>query len=90
LPGDPSDKMQHILSFLTLTALAAVAYPRTSLLRIGVLLSAFGVLIELVQLVPALNRDGDPIDWVADTLAITLAAVGVWAMRRWPRGAGRD
>ena len=90
LPGDPSDKILHTLAFLTLTALAAAAYPRTSLLRIGVLLSAFGMLIELVQLIPALNRDGDPIDWIADTLAIGFVAAGIWALRRGPRGTAPD
>jgi len=90
LPGDPPDKIQHILAFLTLAALAAVAYPRTSLLRIGVLLSTFGVLIELVQLIPALNRDGDPTDWIADTLAIAVVATGVWAVRHWRRGMAAD
>jgi len=79
IPGDPSDKAQHIVAFLTLAALAVAAYPRARLLRIGILLSAFGAAIEFFQLIPDLHRDGDVADWAADTAAIavvlTLAAL---------------
>ena len=66
LPGQPSDKIQHVLAFTVLAGLAAAAYPRVGLVKILLLLSAFGALIEFVQMVPDLHRDGD---WVADTLA---------------------
>jgi VanZ family protein len=87
LPGDPSDKILHVLAFSVLSLLAALAYPRTSLLRLGLLLSAFGALIEIVQTIPGLGRDGDWIDWVADTAALTavlslVAIVGDQARRR--------
>ena len=72
LPGQPSDKIQHILAFTVLAGLAAAAYPRARLIRILLLLSAFGALIELVQTIPALHRDGDWIDWVADTAAAAV------------------
>ena len=79
LPGDPSDKIQHIIAFAVLAALAAAAYPRTAVLRILAGLSAFGALIEIVQSIPALHRDGDVVDWIADTLAaaaiLALAAL---------------
>jgi VanZ family protein len=32
-------------------------------------LSAFGALIELIQLIPALHRDAELMDWAADTAA---------------------
>ncbi|MEA3041665.1 MAG: hypothetical protein QOC65_1154 [Sphingomonadales bacterium] len=70
LPGDPSDKVQHILAFAVLTLLAALAYPRVSAWRVGLGLSMFGATIELVQLVPALQRDGDIVDWCADTVSV--------------------
>jgi hypothetical protein len=86
VPGDPSDKVQHILAFSVLALLAALAYPRSPTVRIGLFLSAFGAVIELVQLIPSLYRDGDWIDWVADTAALSavlsLAAIARDQVRR--------
>lgn len=81
LPGQPNDKVQHIIAFLTLAALAAAAYPRTSLIRIGIGLSAFGALIELIQMIPALHRDADAADWLADTAAAAIV-LGIAALVR--------
>lgn len=72
LPGEPSDKIQHIAAFLVLGALAAFAYPRTNPVLVGAGLSLFGAAIEVLQLIPALHRDGDPLDWLADTAAVAL------------------
>ncbi len=82
VPGDPSDKVQHIIAFMTLAALAAAAYPRTPLLRIGLGLCAFGALIELIQMIPALNRDAELADWLADTLAAALVLALAALVRR--------
>jgi VanZ family protein len=79
LPGEPSDKIQHIGAFLLLGALGSFAYLRTNVVRLGVGLSLFGAVIEILQLIPMLNRDGDPVDWVADTVAAVLA---IFLMRR--------
>jgi VanZ family protein len=78
-PGLPSDKVQHIIAFIFLAAFAAIAYPRISLLRIGILLSLFGALIEFAQMIPGLNRHAEVADWIADTVAAfaTLALVGL-------------
>jgi peptidoglycan/LPS O-acetylase OafA/YrhL len=84
LPGAPSDKVQHIAAFLVLGALASIAYPRTSPVCLATALSLFGAAIELVQLVPALNRDGDPVDWIADTAAAGLMLIFLhWLRARW-------
>ena len=83
LPGAPSDKVQHILAFLVLGALASFGYPRTSPVYLATGLSLFGAVIELVQLVPSLNRDGDPVDWLADTAAAGLVLIFL----RWSRVA---
>ena len=88
IPGDPSDKIQHILAFTVLARLAAAAYPRAPLLRIGILLSAFGALIELLQLIPPLHREGSFVDWLADTGAVALVLAAVAAVRR-SRARGR-
>ena len=81
LPLDPSDKVQHVLAFLTLAGLAGAAYPRVSLVRIGIALSGFGALIEIIQAIPALNRDAEPLDWAADTAAAAMM-LGLWALLR--------
>lgn len=75
LPGAPNDKIQHIAAFLALGTLASLAYPETGAVRIGVGLSLFGALIELVQAIPALHRDSDPLDWIADSAAAAVILV---------------
>jgi len=82
VPGEPNDKIQHIVAFATLGALGAWAYARTSLLRIAIGLSLFGALIEVVQAIPMLHRDSDVFDWLADTIACGL----VLLVARWMRG----
>ncbi len=84
MPGAPSDKIQHIAAFATLALLATVAYRSTSLIRLFAGLAVFGALIELFQAIPALNRDSDPLDWVADV----VAAAAVFALVRCWRSSG--
>jgi VanZ family protein len=81
LPGAPSDKIQHILAFSVLSTLAPLAYPRARLLGIALGLSAFGVLIEVVQAFPALHRDASVLDWLADSAAIAVV-LGLVALIR--------
>ena len=80
IPGGPSDKVQHAVAFAALGLLAAFAYPHTSPVLLVILLSAFGALIEVVHLVPALGRDADLRDWVVDTVdcAGAIGGVSVW------------
>lgn len=82
LPGNPNDKLLHILAFAVLALLAAFAYPRIRLLTILAGLSSFGAMIELVQLIPALNREADWTDWAADTLAAAAVLGCVFLLRR--------
>ena len=70
--GTMWDKGQHALAFSVLTVFALLAYPETKPIRIGLLLSAFGALIEVVQAIPSLHRDSDYRDWIADTVAIMM------------------
>jgi VanZ family protein len=81
LPGEPSDKVQHVTAFATLAVLGSLAYPRVTLLRLLAGLSLFGAFIELVQAIPALHRDSDVRDWLADTIAVTV----VLLLIRWSR-----
>ena len=83
MPGQPNDKVQHIVAFATLAALSAFAYPRSGFLKLLGGLSLFGALIELVQAIPALHRDSDIVDWLADTaaVAVVLLCVRWWRAR---------
>ena len=91
LPGAPSDKVQHIAAFLVLGALASFAYPRTSPVYLATALSLFGAVIEIVQLIPALNRDGDPVDWIADTAAAGLMLIFLhWLRNRRVKPVARN
>jgi VanZ family protein len=82
LPGHPNDKLEHIAAFATLALLGSFAYPRTSPLKLLAGLSLFGALIEIVQAIPALQRDSDVWDWVADTAAVAVVLALVWWRRR--------
>ena len=83
LPGAPSDKLLHVAAFLVLTALAVAAYPgRWRATAFG--LVAFGGAIELLQAIPALHRDSQLSDWIADSLAVfaVLAVARLLLARR--------
>jgi VanZ family protein len=82
VPGEPNDKVQHIIAFATLAALGSFAYARIALLRLLAGLSLFGAFIEVVQAIPALQRDSDIWDWVADTAAVAAVLALVWLRRR--------
>jgi len=82
LPGNPNDKIQHALAFSTLGFLGGFAYPRVHALKLIAQLSLFGAFIEIAQAIPALHRDSDPLDWVADTVACTVVLL---ALRWWTR-----
>jgi len=84
LPGEPSDKIQHIMAFATLAALGAAAYPRTSLVRLLIGLAAFGALVEIIQLIPPLHRDAQLTDLLADILAAAAILALVQLFRRRP------
>lgn len=82
-----SDKAQHIIAFATLALLASLAYPAAKPAHLLFSLVAFGGVIELLQMIPALNRDSDLLDLVADTLAAggMLLFATWWRRRAQPR-----
>lgn len=70
-----------MLAFFTHTVLAGVGWPRTRLSKAALYLSLVGAGIEVVQAIPALHRDSDWRDWVADSLAIFVALLPVTVFR---------
>lgn len=82
--GD-GDKVNHIAAFVTLSVMAAWAWPRAALWRIALGMTALGGAIEAVQAIPILARDAEWADWRADVLA-TVAALWVVAVVRKLRG----
>lgn len=76
LPGQPSDKLQHIVAFVVLTLLSGAAYPAVRPAITFAILAAFGALIEIVQSIPALHRDASVVDWIVDCLAVA-ATLGI-------------
>jgi hypothetical protein len=80
----PWDEAEHFVAFFVLTALAAAAYPRASLVPIVLWFSLFGCAIELVQPPRFLHRDCDIWDRVADTAAIAAALLPM-LLDRWRR-----
>jgi hypothetical protein len=83
IPGQPSDKLLHMLAFATLGALGAAGFPGRSVIRLFVVLSLFGGVIELVQAIPMLNRDSEWADLVADMAAALVALTGTRCLLAW-------
>jgi len=72
---DVGDKVQHMLAFAALTLVARLAWPRRPIWQLMAWLVLFGAGIELLQAVPALHRDSDWHDLLADSIAIAFTAL---------------
>ncbi len=75
MPNPPSapaipgfDKVEHAGAFVVMTWWFAVLFPRVPW-RLLVVFSAYGAAIEVLQGLSG-YRDGDPLDWLADTLGV--------------------
>ncbi len=84
--GLPWDKANHALAFMVLTVLAGLGWPRFSAAGLLAIMVVAGVGIELVQGLPAIGRDADAFDVVADAIG-TLIGLLIIALtyKRWPR-----
>lgn len=86
LPVEVGDKVQHMLAFAALSLLAFLAFPRRRLIELFAAMAALGALIELLQMVPALHRDAQFMDWVADCgaslVVLLLCQGGRWLITR--------
>lgn len=83
IPGQPSDKILHVLAFGTLGVLAALGFRGLSTMRLFVWLAAFGAIIEVVQAIPMLNRDSELADLLADMAAALVALAATRWLLKW-------
>jgi len=72
-PGQPGDKVQHMIAFFTLGSIAAAGWREKPLWTLFAGLAVFGAAIEIFQLIPALHRDAEALDWLADMAAAAVA-----------------
>lgn len=84
--GTPNDKVNHILAFFTLAVFARLLWQRAPLVAPFLWLTLFGGLIEVLQHVMQLGRDGDWADFFADIAAIVAGLAMGGLLNRW-RGA---
>ena len=84
------DKFQHVLAFTLLAVFARLGFGQAPDWLILERMSFGGALIEVFQAIPALHRDCDWRDWVADTLAVTtvLLILRLVPWRRRALGSG--
>ena len=80
-PRLASDKVEHMTAFLTLTIMAALAFPKLSPGLIAAALAAFGAFIEFSQLLPIVHRDASALDWLADLCAIAFGLLVIMPFR---------
>jgi len=82
LPPGPWDKVEHFFAFYLLTLFALVAHPGLRRRQAFAGMVAYGALIEALQAIPALNRNADPWDLLADVLGIGAALLPTLVGRR--------
>ena len=81
-----TDKEAHALAFFGLTSFSILAAPRLRKLDIALFLVGVGGLIEIIQ--SLVGRDGELLDWLADSVGIALSVVPMYfeGFRRLARG----
>lgn len=76
------DKIEHIVAFGCLSLLSLIAFPKQRKLVLALALATLGALIECLQMLPALKRSSDGIDWMADCAAIGIVFASAAAVQR--------
>lgn len=71
--GHLSDKVNHALAFLVLTILGFLAFPGTKKWYLAGALIVFGLMIELIQMIPFLNRQAELTDLIANIAGVGAA-----------------
>lgn len=66
----PIDKINHFIAFFVLMALSMAAFPKTKIIILFTGLCALGILIEILQATPIINRDMELGDFIAELIAM--------------------
>jgi len=74
------DKLEHAAAFLVLTLLAAFGWRGLPLWFISLAMITHGLVIELIQGSPILQRTASFADIVADAIGIALALILSWLL----------
>lgn len=86
MPSPPNfgigDKAEHAAAFACLSLLSLIAFPRQRPMWLALGLAGLGAVIELLQLLPALHRSSDGMDWLVDCAAIALVFGAAMVLRR--------
>ena len=80
--GLPWDKANHAVAFLVLTMLTGLGWPRLHRLWLFELMLVAGIAIELVQGLPAIGRDADVMDVLADVVGAMAGMLVLWLWSR--------
>ena len=73
-PENVNDKLNHAFAFFVLAGLAHAGWPKAGPVRLFLVLTLFGALIEVAQYVTALGREAELLDLVADMVG-TIAGL---------------
>lgn len=74
------DKAEHATAWFVLAALGLAFWPNRAGRVVGFSLT-LGAIVEVLQAIMPLGRDGDWRDWVADAIGVSVALLG-WALIR--------
>ncbi|HZU64488.1 MAG TPA: hypothetical protein VFF98_12460 [Novosphingobium sp.] len=77
------DKFEHFTAFAGLALFARLGFRKMPNWLLLERLSFFGALIEVAQAAPAIHRDCDWHDWVADTMGAWVMLVAIILVRFW-------
>lgn len=80
--GLPWDKANHAAAFLVLTILTGLGWPHLPRVFLFALMMVAGVMIEVVQELAAIGRDGDVMDVVSDGVGILIGLAALWVLTR--------
>lgn len=80
--GLPWDKANHAVAFLILTILTGLGWPRLPTAFLFALMMVAGVMMEVVQGLPAIGRDADVMDVVADGVGTLIGLAALWVLSR--------
>lgn len=75
LGWDFADKVIHLVIFLVLTFLMYLSYPKLSAIFLIIIMSGYGLLIEVLQHSLPTGRSFDWYDWLFDIFGVLIGIV---------------